>query len=330
MNYKKQLNISFSVARVFAVLSIVSDHVTIESPEGVSRMRNSVGSIGVIIFIILSGYFYHTEKYSSVFAMLRDKAKSVVIPWIVMGSLTYLYNAAAGSGFDIKNWLLWIIGYKTFLYYLTMLILCYLIFFKRNRATIYASFLITLASVYLTAFGVLDSTVEALHITNYLNILNWVGYFAFGCLMQEFGHENIFKFLSKTKYIFVGVFVLCYVLICVFDIRTGYFSYVGLPYQLLGATAMAGISTVNVFDKKIIHNISNMTFGVYLLHMPIVGLFDRVYNITAVTKLFAPMIVTVICLIILYVGYWISNSIKLNKLYAIVTGVRLDRNIKEK
>lgn len=327
MNYKKQLNISFSVVRVFAVLSIVSAHIVIGSPVWLSRMINSFGSIGVVVFIILSGYFYHTEKYKNVFAMLKDKSFSIVIPWVVMGSFTYLYNAFAGNGFDIKSWLLWIVGYKTFLYYLTMLMLCYMIFFKRNSITIYVSLLITVVSVYLTAYGVLDSAMKMLNITNYLNIFNWVGYFAIGCFMQEIDDEMIFNFLNKTKYIFAGLFVLCYALICVYDIKTGYFSYIGMPYQLLGAIAMTGVSTMDVLDKKIIHSISNMTFGIYLLHMPIIGLFDRIYNINIVTKFFAPIIVMLICLMILYTGYWISNRIKLNKLYSIATGVRLDRKI---
>ena len=330
MSSKRQLNITFSIARVFAVLSIVAAHVSINGPEFITNMIRAVSSIGVTVFIILSGYFYRTQKYNSVFELLKDKFKTIIIPWLVMGTFTYVYYAVVSGGFSVSKWILWLLGYKTFLYYLPMLMLCYIIFYKRNKITLYGAILITVISVYCTAFGFLDGTIDALHITNYLNVFNWVGYFAIGCLLQQLDPAEIYDFFKNNRVIILVTFLVCYVLVCVFGINTGYFSFAGMPFNVLGASTVAGISTVSWLDKKLLHNISNMTFGVYLIHMPIIGILDTVYNINVITQLLAPLIVTATSLVILYIGYLVAKVIHIDNLYSAVTGIRLSRNIKEK
>ncbi len=330
MKQYNKLNITFSVARVFAVLSIVSAHVNISEPGWVGKMINAFGSIGVVVFIILSGYFYHSEKYKSILEMLAEKSKTVIIPWFVFGSFYYLWSVFAGAkALSILSWIGYILGNGTFLYYLTVLILCYCIFYKRNKIVMYASMLLSVISVYLTAFGLLDRIIDALNITNYLNIFNWIGYFAIGYLLQEKKNQEIYDFLKQTMFVSISLFLVLYALICIFNIETGYFSYIGILYQLIGAWAIFSISTLPVFDKSIVHNISNMTFGVYLLHMITISSVLKICSVTNITKLFTPIAVIITCLVLLYAGYVIAKKLHLDNLYCILTGVRMKRNIKK-
>ena len=189
--------------------------------------------------------------------------------------------------------------------------------------------LLTVISVYLTAFGLLDGVTDALNITNYLNIFNWVGYFAVGYLLQDVKCQAIYDFLKQTTFVSIPLFLVLYAVICIFNVKTGYFSYIGLPYQLIGAWAVLSASTYSVFDKNVMHRISNMTFGVYLLHMFMISPVLKICSITTVTKLFTPVAVIVVCLVIFQVGYMISQKLHLDNIYCTITGIRAKRNIKK-
>lgn len=330
MQNSKKLNIAFSIARVFAIISVIAAHITFSEPHWVYKMINAIGSIGVVVFIILSGYFYKPEKYDNIFGLIKDKFKSIVIPWVLMGSLAFLSGAIVTNSFSIKRWVTYILGYNSFLYYLPMLFLCYLIFFKQSKLIMLLSGILTVASVYCTAFGFIDNIIKTIYITNYLNILNWVGYFALGCVLRKVNKDKLYNFIKKSVFVFLPAAIIIYVLICVFDIKTGYFSFIGMPYQIISAFAIFSVSLWNVFDKKIMHIISNMTFTVYLVHIPLIGLLDVVFEMNILTKLLSPVFILAVTVFCLYIGYLIAKLIKLDKIYCRVAGLRIDRDIKSK
>ena len=327
---KNKINITFSIVRVFAIISIACAHINIPQPVWVAKMMSTFGSVGVTIFIILSGYFYHSDKYKNILQMLSSKVKSIFIPWAVFGSLFYLWGAiVGGNGINPVLWITYILGYKTFFYYLSVLVLCYLIFFKRNKIVMYFMMCLNVISVYLTAMGLLDGIIQSLHITNYLNIFNWAGYFAIGYLLQEVKGEQIIDLLRRTMFFSTTISLVLYILICTFNIQNGYFSFIGMPYQLVTAMALMGISTYNIFDKSIVHKMSNLTFGVYLIHMFVVSIGIKLCGFSIPTKLSTPIVVVAICMLVLEIGHFISKKIHLEKLYCTLTGVRLDRNFKK-
>lgn len=329
---KSNLNVVFSIARFFAIFSIASAHTTISGPYWAVNLLSALGSVGVIVFIILSGYFYRPEKYKNIGTFYKSKLKSIVIPWIVMGTLVFLFSAIVnGTGIGAVKWAQWIIGYKTYLYYLTVLMICYLIFWKKSKAVMHISAVLTVASVLLTASGVLDGVIKRLYLTNYLNIFNWIGYFAIGYYIQDIKPEKIYDFIRKTRVISAVLFIGVTVIISLFKEYTGsgYFSYIGIPYQLLGALAITGISTIGFSDRKSVHTISNMTFGIYLLHMALVGICYKLCSYTLITKLLCPAVVVAVSAVILYIGYTAAKLVKLDKLYCTLTGIRMDRNIKK-
>ncbi len=326
----KKINITFSIARIFAILSIVSAHIVFDEPKWAYITIKNFGSVGVIVFMILSGYYYNPSKYTNIGKMLYDKLFSLGIPWLIMGTAAYLPFAIANNQLGISTWLLFIIGKDSGLYYLTMLILCYIVFFKQKKGLIYLAMILTGISLYTTAFGLLDSIIYPLNLSNFLNFFNWCGYFAIGCRLKDTDPQILYRFLQKSSIITMPMFMIISILFIIEGYVTGYFTVTGLPYQLLGTLAIGSVSTLSFLDSKLVHTLSNLTFGVYLIHVPLIAVINVIFEVSTVTKLLAPAITVVITSLVLYIGYRIAKIIHIDKLYMCVCGVRLNRNIKEK
>ena len=200
MQEKNKLNVTFSVARVFAILSVAAAHIKINDVPIIYNLFDAIGGVGVTAFLIMSGFFYHTHKYKNIGEMIKSKIKTILIPWIVFSALYYLWGVfRGGQSISIASYFLYFIGYKTFFYYLTILSACYLIFFKRNKIVMYLAMAVTVLSSVLTAAGLSNIVIEFLHITPALNIFNYVGWFAIGYMMQDVDFEKTYLFFRKTK-----------------------------------------------------------------------------------------------------------------------------------
>ena len=318
------------VARVFALVSIVCAHIGFTSnvPYIIAKLYSAVASIGVICYLICSAYYYNPKKYTLI-GLLKNKAKSIGLPWLFLGTVGYLYNGVLSKSLSLISYLRWMVGNGTYLYFLTILILCFLIFYRTNKIVLYCAIGVNIISLILTALGILGPVISALHITNYLNIFNWVGVFALGMLAKQVSEEKLYNFLYKSRFITLALFAITVILVCIFDIKTGYFSYIGIWFELLGTLAILGASTIRVFENKLFYDISNLSFTIYLIHMMVIGIFDRLYNLNFVLQAAAVFIIIGICYGILFVGRCIIKLIKLEKHLYPLFGFR-NRTIEKK
>lgn len=322
------INKAFSISRVFAIISVVSAHVGIGDNSSVFTILKTAASIGVIIFMILSGYYYNPQKYMSVSKIINAKIRTIIIPWFFVGSVLYVWGVVEGlKAINIIDWMLYIIGKGSFFYYMTMLILCFVIFYRTNIVLEISAILITIISVYLTAAGKLENMINACNITDYLNILNWIGYFAIGSLLKRVSTDNLLKFFDKTKWAMLIIFLLAFSFLSMNNIDSSYFSYIGPPFHIIAASAIFSISTIKAFDKKVLHTVSNMTFGVYLIHMVLIAILNDIYLTNTVLQLLSPFIVSVATLLLLYAGYRVAKLLSFDKIYCVLTGIRMQRNI---
>ena len=137
-----------------------------------------------MFLFIVSGYYFNPQKYVTIKRFIKSKYTSIILPWFVAGTWDFLRaKIITGEPVAILEWLKFIIGHNSYLYYLTILMICYLVYFypiKHNKIAITAiiSILITIVSQQLTAWGIFD--IKRIYLTNYLNIFNWVGYFSLG------------------------------------------------------------------------------------------------------------------------------------------------------
>ncbi len=327
---QEKINVAFSISRIFAIVSVASAHITVDNDSSVYYILKTMASIGVIIFMILSGYYYIPDKYGSISKLITKKLKTIVVPWLFMGSLLFLWGVIYGlKNVNLLDWFLYIIGYQSFFYYMTMLVLCYIMFYYKSLVLEIVAVIVSIISVYLTAAGKLEDVVQMLNITNYLNIFNWVGYFAIGCILKRVSTSRLVEFLRNTRWLALAIFVIAFYLLSVFKVDSSYFSYAGLPFHMISTWSIFSISTLEFMDKKWVHTLSNMTFGVYLIHMFVIALCNDIYAQNVILQLLSPIIVTLVSMLLLCIGFKLSAIIKLDKAYCLVTGIRMQRNIKE-
>jgi len=320
--FQNKINNSFSVAKVFAIISIVSAHVGITSPQFLAKIISTFASCGVVIFMVLAGYFFNANKYHNILKFLQRKLYTIIIPWVVTGSIVYLIRLVGGSEVTVSGWLQYILGYKTYLYFLPVLIVCYVLLYYHNKFFLYTAIVLNVISLVLTSTGYLDSVIEKLSITNYLNIFNWIGIFALGILLRYYPPDKLYKLLKNTRFIAIGLFIVVYIIICVFKVPTGYFSHIGLPFELLSLWSIFSLSTCDVFNKSVIHHISKLTFAIYLTHFLIIGLANNIYNINVITKSLSVFIVLIVNIVLIEVMLIISKKIKIEYLYKLLFGIR--------
>ena len=66
--YQDEVNNTMKIARFFAIISIVSAHakINVECFNIIPAFFNFIGSLGVVTFFIMSGYFFHKSKYQNI------------------------------------------------------------------------------------------------------------------------------------------------------------------------------------------------------------------------------------------------------------------------
>ena len=46
--------------------------------------------MGVIVFIIISGYYFNPSKYKTLRVFLKSKITTIIIPWMIIGTVVFL------------------------------------------------------------------------------------------------------------------------------------------------------------------------------------------------------------------------------------------------
>lgn len=313
----------FCVARVFALISIVSAHIALPGTLA-GLLFDRIGSVGVISFLIMSGYFYNTNKYPQIAYMLLDKLKTIVIPWLFMGTIVYLYNTIlGGNSINLISFFKWIIGNGTYFYYMTVLMVCYILFFIKRNFVVYSAIILNLFSLFFTITGIINPIINFLSITNYLNVFNWLGFFALGMLIKKSDPDKLYDFFAKNKYFILLIYNSALITLLFYsNVKTGYFSYLGVFYEFLGTAAIFSLSTFEFLNFKIMHEISNCSFSIYLVHIMFIALVDDFLKLHFVTRLFMPVVIVLLAFIIFNVADWICKKIHLHNLFVTFTGLR--------
>jgi len=131
---------SIYLIKAYAIITVICAHTSI-TPKGVSPyiglILSNIGTIGVVIFFVLSGYLFFDNQDK--FLKFLVKKKQIIIPWIFCGVLVYIVTQFGGSQSEelsIKNMFLYLVGWYSSLYYLSILLVSYLVFFKLKKSNI--------------------------------------------------------------------------------------------------------------------------------------------------------------------------------------------------
>lgn len=123
------------ILKFFAIFSVVCAHSTsrIENLRGInyiiSSVFSSIGSIGVPIFFIISGYLFNKSK-KKILPFFKGKIRTIFMPWIICETVVWFYVVIRKGGISLVSWLNFMVGVRHSTYYLTVLIIFYIFISK--------------------------------------------------------------------------------------------------------------------------------------------------------------------------------------------------------
>ena len=309
-----------NVGRVFAIIFVIVAHISVDKASALWSVYNILGTLGAPLFLVISGYYFKRHPLK---VFLKKKTTSVLIPWVVLGSITYLRTfISSPDSIDVSSWLAWLLGYKTYLYFIPVLVVCWMVFFHNNCISLVGTIAVNILSLIATQFGWLDSIITNIGLTNYLNPLNWIGFFAFGILLSKLPHKKLYEFLARTRVWAIAIWLAVTALLVFARMEMSYFSWHGLLYELLGMHAILGLSSYTLFHNKVIMGIAKKTFAIYILHMMFISLLAKIYSIHPLLEMFAWAIVLGFVYLLIELLLFVSKKLKLEKVYCLVLGIR--------
>lgn len=305
------------VIKFFAILFVISAHMTfitsdIKQTEVVAdSIRNTLGQIGVPIFFIVSGYFYRRSSGDTKIFWTK-KAEKLIIPWFLFGILTFILSIILSSKHDniVLNCAKWTLGFKTWFWYMTVLMILFILFkFIKQDIWLYISMAVSAISVLLTIFNIIPR--EPLN--QYLNVLNWIGFFAFGILINK--HKLINKIISVPIGIisFLTLILFSALTVNFCDNDSTYINYFSLIVEFSGFCFFLNISYV-LSEIKLFKYIGQRSFFIYLSHMQIAGFINTRLPYNCLFFVLRPLIVLAFMSIIAKITEFVFEKLNLSKL----------------
>ncbi|WP_191272727.1 acyltransferase family protein [Neobacillus kokaensis] len=289
------------IIKAFAIISVIIAHVS-STINNLNLFFANLGTLGVVQFFILSGYLF--GKSNDSFKVFLSKKKSIILPWLISGFALYLLTQFWGSEVESiggYKFLLYLLGVNSYLYYLTMLIICYFLFFRsKNNFILIISIIITIFSIYLTAYN------KITFISPYVNPLNWIGFFTFGVIIRKNWSIYHLFFLAKKYIIFIFcIFMLCLIL-SVLSNKAYYWTSLSIPLEISGGSLVLILAHYTL-SNKLLKFIGKQSFSIYLLHMPLAGLSNTIFD--QILNWYNPIIKASFVLIIIVLLLYIVNKI---------------------
>jgi len=314
------------IIKALALFSIVTAHVGIitnNTPISIifSLILSSIGSIGVGVFFFISGYlFSKTNKSFELF--FKSKVTTILIPWFFCGTLLFLYVALRKGDLNFYNWFITITAHSH-LYYLSMLMIFYLIYWrlKNNIYLLILNIGLSIISITLTGLGWVP-------IYPYINPFNWAIYFILGMLIKKYEVLEIIVSFCRKWFLYIVSIYLAILIIYLFNgVGISYWKCAPIIAELVAMAFLFGAAVycMNLKKREFIIYVGKMSFSIYLLHMAFAGIFANIFsrfNLWYLTMLipFIVIIITVAC--IEFVRY-ISRKIKADRILDILIGVRI-------
>ncbi len=279
------------VIRTFAILSVIAAHMPFGAEHPVAEsLRIVFGQIGVAVFFIVSGFFYHRED-SDTAKFWQKKWRGIIVPWLVLAMCTYAFSVILNREFSVWGGVKWVLGIQTWYWYLTVLLAIFAMFkgwWKSNRILL-GCVAVTTASVMLSAFGQIPYTP---YFNQYLNPLNWIGFFALGVWLRKY---ELLNALIGMKALSVGVlvFLASTLLSLKYGKDIAYTDYFSLPCELSGFIIFYNLSFY-LRNKERLKDIGKKSFFIYLIQMQPAGIFNTRLPYTPLFFILRPLIVLIV------------------------------------
>ena len=314
---------TFYVMKGFFILSVIAAHVNTMISNTlvhavITYFWNIFGTIGVIGFFLLGGFFYKRKEEDDK-EFWKGKLFSIIIPWLLCSLLTFgikWITSGINSFWDVFKW---IIGYGSLYYYITIFLFFLFIFkyFYKHDWALYSCIGLTLVSLILYSFEI-DYWQWAVD-SKYLNPLNWIGFFAGGILIRKYRLDRIL--LQKWIVFAISIVLLVFEFFIMW--RLGVNTYFHIITPIWGITLFVFFLWISnwIADLPIVCNVAQVgkwSYCIYLIHIqPLQFIISRLpLNLWIVAL--RPIIGWLIMVILLMVVCWIMRVIKLEKVLFLI------------
>lgn len=241
-----------------------------------SNLLALFGLGGVSLFFTISGFFF--QSFSGTFyELIKKKIGAIIIPWIVTGSAVYLYTSLRKHSFNVLGWIKNLLGSGSYLWFLSVLLVLYLLFFALGR---YKCFLIVAPVISVCSFFFNERLYKYIYSWggDYLNVINWLFFFWIGYII---GKYNLFDKLTlinkKLSFLFMVGYAVLFIIVLFTNIDMNYRTPLYIIYALFFILFSTALSYW-LCKIRIIQQIGRHSFSIYLLHMPFVGLVVNLGN----------------------------------------------------
>jgi len=307
--------------RVMAILSSVAAHVSVidtsTTLSGVcTRIWDMFSCVSVGSFLIVAGILY-TRTPGDSRSFWKRKAKSMILPWLFCGMLTYGYRAIFEPS-SLLGLVYWLIGNGSWLYYVTMHLLMLALFKPLHRSVpaLGACVAVTAIQLVMKANG---GGIPSPFGNDYLNPLHWIGFFALGILLRR-------RNLRLGKGFFAGcALVLAVSAVIVYRKWIyGYFHILNAVYSVSAFFVLFGLGRLLAQTRlrNMILEIGTSTYCIYLLHMLIVPPILRRIPFENLKFVLSPVMGMVIMMLLIRIGKAISRKLPFGDKLRMLVGLR--------
>lgn len=234
--------------KAICILFAISMHMTSKN-ENCHYIMKAIGISAVPMFYFLSGYFYNYNK--SLREIIVGTLEKICIPWWIWGTITYFLGTCISARvFLFKDLVLWIFGKGTWYYYLTVLMILYIIFKYFNSLKFCVICIcFNFISYLVYSYKILGQVEFEFY---YLNIFNWIGFFAFGIMAKKLNLLNkILQICDNNKKWILILFLIVFIFRVKLYANTGYIGRGAFIGEILGGMLLVILSKYLKSNKYI-------------------------------------------------------------------------------
>lgn len=329
----KEKNISRCVwcAKTVAILTVIIAHSDFQNVQigCLEILIQRIGAMGVPVFLLLSAYYYSPVKYSSLWELIKSR-KTTILPWILMACACYLWsNLRMGKEINVQSYLKFMLGYNSLFYFLSILILLQILFyflrFFSIEKLVGVCVALSVVSTELAAFGITDDIIVRAGLTNYLNIFNWVGFFAVGLYFRTIKDNEIIAFVNKDCG--WAVLIWCILFAVSYYVergKYGYFSILGLFMESVSVILILRFAwSICHFDWIV--QLGKYSYAIYLVHINIIPIINKFLGGSAVGEMVSPFCTYMLSFLPIWCACSVLRKMKMCHLTKYLLGVRMER-----
>lgn len=281
-------------------------------------IRGCLGTLGVPIFMILSGYLFNNNR--SLMLFLKNKIR-VVLPWIFWGTAVWLYEVFR-KGLGYAKLLDWLLGFGTYLWFMRTIMIFWVFFYFIRKRELKVLFLIVAVILRILIYDINDSCYIGDHFM-VSSIVCHLPFFVFGMVAKEYEWDKLYSRFYRKEVLLLSLIVIIAVMVRN-DFLITYESplflvYIGAWYLILYE---AVVHIVSPKWENFFAFLGKNSYLIYLVHMPVAGIVSNLFSRTSLTLYFVLLYPLIAVAIVVPAVYTLNNVFGENQVVSNIIGTR--------